>query len=328
MPQKSSRMGSCEACRRPRTNGRRFLNRGIYGSFVETEIYVTDLWQGGMMDRCIRVQTELFSTLRGKFIALLETYLDESGMHSDPVVVIVGGAITTANNWNHFSANCAPFLKRHGVNFFSTSDFFGSHGDFEGWDLDRKKEFLRKFMPIVNNSPKTIIAHGIRLAEFEGVSAEFPYIRTTPYKYCLENCLAAISTWALKKPRIPPIAVIIEAGNKTYSPTYRLFEEATNYEWLQNKYKLASISIMRKRLPTGEYIYPFQVADMVSNGLWKRYSTKQSDEDPVIYNTVLGLLKIKETFGYVDKPENIRRWFEVQKNNKEYFEKTDVKSND
>jgi hypothetical protein len=140
--------------------------------------------------------------------------------------------------------------------------------------------------------------------------------------------LAAISTWALKKPRIPPIAVIIEAGNKTYSPTYRLFEEATNYEWLQNKYKLASISIMRKRLPTGEYIYPFQVAYMVSNGLWKRYSTKQSDEDPVIYNTVLGLLKIKETFGYVDKPENIRRWFEVQKNNKEYFEKTDVKSND
>jgi len=274
------------------------------------------------MDRSVRVQIELFNSFGAKLIALLRAYLDESGMHANPGVVVVGGAITTANSWEQFSANCQPFLKKHGLSFFGTSDFFGSHGDFDGWPWPKKEAFLKTFMDIINRPKKVIIAHGMRLSDFEAIRTEFPKIRITPYKYCLEKCLADISQWARSKRRIEPIAVLIESGNKTESQTVRIWREATDSEWLREKYKLASITVMPKQLPTGEYIYPFIVADIVSNSLYKHHkAVLDSISDTVkVENTLLPLLKPKEQFGYMDTPESMRRWFEIARENKEYLE--------
>jgi len=279
------------------------------------------------MDLCVKVQRELFSGLGAKYIVLLRAYLDESGLHADPGVVVVAGAITTANSWDSFSAKCVPFLKKQGVKFFGTSDFFASKNEFDGWDEPRKMAFLKKFMPIVNTPKKVVVGHGVKLAEFETVRAEFPKVRITKYQYCLEKCLAAIMHWAWSKPKVEPIAVIIEAGNKTGSQTFRLFNAATDYPWLQQKYKLASISVQPKQLPTGEYIYPFQVADIVANSIYKHHKAilDAPGDTFTIENTLLPLLKPKERFGYMDTPDKIREWFQVAQNSKEYLEQVGEK---
>jgi hypothetical protein len=133
-----------------------------------------------------KIQVELFHGLGAKVIALFRAYIDESGMHGDAQVIIVGVAITTVSSWDRFSADCAPFLKKHGLKFFSTSDFYASKGEFEGWEIDKKRAFANRFIPILNKPPKKIIvSQGLQLAQFKAIHAEFPKIRTTPYKYCL-----------------------------------------------------------------------------------------------------------------------------------------------
>ena len=248
-------------------------------------------------------------------------------MHENPGVVIIGGAITSVNSWDKFTANCIPFLTKNKITIFGTANFFASHGDFAGWDQTRKKIFLKKFMGIVNMPKKIVIAHGVKLSDFEMVKAEFPKFRITPYKYCLEKCLAVISEWARSKAHVEPVAVFIEAGQKTESQTVRLFRASTADAWLQNKYRLASITVMPKILPTGEIIYPFQVADIVANSLYKHHRTvtAASTDTVMVTNTLLPLLKPKERYGYFDTPELIRKWFRIAVKNKEYLDEVGEK---
>jgi hypothetical protein len=102
-------------------------------------------------------------------------------------------------------------------------------------------------------------------------------------------------------------------------------KEATNYESMRERYKLASVTTMPKRLPTGEFIYPLILADIVSNGDFKHYLariSKPKDSKIVpISNTFMGVLKKQKRLGYMETPETIREWFSnVHLANKEYFD--------
>ena len=249
------------------------------------------------------------------------TYFDESGVHYDPKVVVVGGAIASVSSWNTFSKYFSRLLRRHKITLFHASDFHRSRNEFDGWTLNEKQIFVRSFARLAHRTVKAVIGHGVKLDDFEEVAKEFPTIKISPYQFCLEKCLAAITNWAQAEKNVPPMTVFVEKGQKTNSKTLRLYRKAMQYDWAREKYKIRSISVIAKKPASGRVIYPFQLADLVAYDIYKYHLHKALDSggDPFV-KAVLPLVKPKSIYGYFDDPINIRRWFEVALENEPHVQ--------
>jgi hypothetical protein len=245
-------------------------------------------------------------------VPLLSAYFDESGVHYDPKVVVVGGAIASVASWNTFSKYFSRLLRRHKIAAFHASDFYRSRNEFDGWTLNEKQIFVRSFVRLAHRTVKTVIGHGVKLDDFEKVAKEFPTIKISPYQFCLEKCLAAITNWAQAQKNVPPIAVFVEKGQKTNSKTLRVYRKAVQNSWAQEKFKIASVSVIAKKPAADRFIYPFQLSDLIAYDMYKYHLHKalNSSGDPLI-KALLPLVKPKSIYGYFDDPINIQRWFDA-----------------
>ena len=72
---------------------------------------------------------------------MLVAYLDESGTHGDASAVIVGGYVSTAEQWEAFRTEWSVFLATESVKILHRADLENFQGEFErgkGWDETRR----------------------------------------------------------------------------------------------------------------------------------------------------------------------------------------------
>jgi hypothetical protein len=104
----------------------------------------------------------------GRLFMIYTAYPDESSTHAGSAVSTVAGFIANARQWRKYEKRTDRLFKRFGVTIFHAIDIRRGHGDFKGWTVNRKIEFLDEFQHIINDTLEN------------GVSA---FIRDDDYKY-------------------------------------------------------------------------------------------------------------------------------------------------
>jgi hypothetical protein len=93
---------------------------------------------------------------------VLTAYLDESGTHAGAEVSAMAGFVGNARQWRKYEKRTAGLFKRYGVKVFHAIDVRRGHGDFKGWTVDRKIEFLDEFQHIINDTLESGVVSFIR----------------------------------------------------------------------------------------------------------------------------------------------------------------------
>jgi hypothetical protein len=258
----------------------------------------------------LRVDQVVSKMIGALVVAFLSAYFDESGTHADSKVVIVVGALAKKSSWISLEAKWKAILKRAGTPAFHASPFNSSKGAFLGWDNDRKKDLAIKLTRLMNEELSLIIAHGVKADDFNIVKS-FSDLDMTAYQLFAEKCLAAVTNWAQSRKRTPSIAVYFEAGHDLETEAISTYRDAVKYDWLQRKYKIGSISILPKK-----NVVQFQIADFVAYEAYKYHTAQHSQMLENLRPSLRAILQETKSFGYFDKPESIRQWFDVTLKNR------------
>jgi hypothetical protein len=123
-------------------------------------------------------------------------FFDESGCHDSARILTVGGWVGSADEWEKFERQWKLTLKRAGVKVFRFSDFDNNRGDYEGWGVGRKEEFIKQIFRVLDSRDIRGFSGTIHVPDFKEVVAgsntrleEKP----SPYLICQQYCIEMIS---------------------------------------------------------------------------------------------------------------------------------------
>jgi hypothetical protein len=80
--------------------------------------------------------------LETRAIAVLRAYSDESGIHDSAVAFSIAGWIAPASEWQKFARSWGKVLRREGIKNFHMTDLLAGHGEFAGWERERRANFI------------------------------------------------------------------------------------------------------------------------------------------------------------------------------------------
>lgn len=87
-------------------------------------------------------------------MATLTVYGDASGAQPDKEIAVVGGIISTVEQWAHFNQEWGnKVLAKAGVEVYHASDLEGGYAKFKGWK--RKPGKIEKFQALAYKTLKS-----------------------------------------------------------------------------------------------------------------------------------------------------------------------------
>ncbi|MGO9806398.1 MAG: hypothetical protein ACLPKH_06725 [Rhodomicrobium sp.] len=165
---------------------------------------------------------------------VLTAYLDESGTHAGAKVSAMAGFVGNARQWRKYKKRTASLFKRYGVKVFHAIDVRRGHGDFKGWTVDRKIEFLDEFQHIINDTLESGVVSFIRDEDYKyysGLHWPKKTRRDSKYTIMFRACLAQIVDVVghIPHPKEPRLHVVLEDGHNNAEDAVR------NYKWVQER---------------------------------------------------------------------------------------------
>ena len=118
-------------------------------------------------------------------IAVLQAYMDESGVHDGSPVVTVAAYIERPKQWRAFAKEWNA--KKKPIRIYHAADAQNLHGEFEGWKPERRDELVKRILPVIPKHKLAGVVIGIRLHEFEKAMKPHPELSEmfgTPYTAC------------------------------------------------------------------------------------------------------------------------------------------------
>jgi hypothetical protein len=149
---------------------------------------------------------------------------------------------------------------------FHAIDVRRGHGDFKGWTVDRKLEFLDDFQQIINDTVESGVAAFIRDEDYKYyVGLNWPAKSRWDSKYTImfRACLAQIvdTIGHIQQLKEPRLHVVLEDGHRNAEDAVR------NYNWvrdrLPNHRALAGLTFGNKR-----ECLPLAAADNFAYAAW------------------------------------------------------------
>jgi len=220
-----------------------------------------------------RYMRELLRTvfLGSRTMAVLTTYMDESGTHDGALVCVVGGFVASPSQWRKFTGKWCKALKDEELPYLHVADYLASRDDFEftkDWPHHRKTMSLYRLAGVVRNHARALVATSVLLSEFENAVSKtdggrkyFP----TPYSYCHFWSVLSISLWAQEQESRGPVSVLFERGPKKGGEIAGKFYAAIQKPMNQKKWKLGIVGT-----ETSDNVVAFQACDLVSHKLYSR----------------------------------------------------------
>jgi Protein of unknown function (DUF3800) len=87
----------------------------------------------------------------GKWFAMLQAYIDESGIHHESQLCALAGYVGGVRRWSEFERRWGMVLDQDGIEEFHAKEFWARHngkpvGDYEGWTENRLNGFLNDLL--------------------------------------------------------------------------------------------------------------------------------------------------------------------------------------
>jgi hypothetical protein len=167
---------------------------------------------------------------------IVTIYIDESGTHDSPVVIL-GGWVARMGQWASFDDKWRKLLKKYSVSYFHSKELRHSELEFKGWDKAKKSHFMNEAARLAMKSlafgftiPVKIDeykSHYIGECRLQGVAID------SPYGLCFRFCLGMITGLAIDHFADKSIDVhfILESGHHNLGNAEKIFHEVKSSDW-------------------------------------------------------------------------------------------------
>jgi hypothetical protein len=161
-------------------------------------------------------------------------YLDESGTHADSEISAMAGFVSNARQWRKYEKRTARLFQRYGVKTFHAIDVRRGDGDFAGWKVDRKIEFLDEFQHVINETLESGVVAFIRRDDYQYyLNLNWPQKVRWDSKYTLmfRGCLSEMVDVIGHIPHEtePHLHIVLEDGHTNADDAVR------NYQWVRDR---------------------------------------------------------------------------------------------
>jgi hypothetical protein len=190
-------------------------------------------------------------------------YLDESGTHDSPVMLL-GGHLANEQQWKAFDSAWKSLLDSEGVTSCHGKDLRHSAKQFKGWPRQRRDSFVRKSHKIVSETLECGFTAIIRKNDYNSLYKRQPnphkLREDSMYGVLFRGCLLLVEL-AVTGNKVPPpdlrLNFIIEGGNKNSGDVTRLFELAKKEHLPGCEHVLGTMTFGNKD------VYGLQAADFL-----------------------------------------------------------------
>ncbi len=194
-------------------------------------------------------------------------YLDESGTHAGATVSAMAGFVSDARQWGKYEKRAGKLFKRYGVKVFHAIDVRRGHGDFKGWTVDRKIEFLDEFQHIINETLESGVVAFIRDDDYKYYSGLYWPKRTrrdSKYTIMFRACLAQIVDYIghIPQAKEPRLHVVLEDGHINAGDAVR------NYKMVQDRLPQARRALAGLTFSNKTNCIPLAAADNFAYTAW------------------------------------------------------------
>lgn len=209
-------------------------------------------------------------------MALLAFYGDESGTTEGKRVATVAGYLAQIGEWRGFERNWSKVLKRHHIRLMHRSDLENFHGEFVGWNGERRTALLSELQPIIKSHTKVAIGAAVIKQDWEEVMPSWlKRFFGGAYGWCVHDCLVAVRKWCerpnAKRGPVRPITWAFEQGAEGQGQVAALFTELANIPELKKAFRIGAFSF------PGKEVVPLQAADLLAYEVCKQLENQIID---------------------------------------------------
>jgi len=134
-----------------------------------------------------------------RLFVIVTVYIDESGTHNSGVTIL-GGWVGRLGQWATFDRKWKALLKRNGLTHFHSKTMRHSQGEFKGWSVQQKRDFIGAAAKVALNS----LAFGFTVILKDDDYKQHYIADYRPkevpvdsrYGLCFRYCLGIIPTYA------------------------------------------------------------------------------------------------------------------------------------
>ena len=147
----------------------------------------------------------------------LVSYLDDSGTDAENPLVTMAGYIGTVDAWRAFETEAAAIKSDFGVTDLHGKELHDGGGDFKGWPVAKKCEFLRRINEALAPRVGLAVSFATLKGSFRERQAGHPTVQS-PYGFCFTGILDLLLRdesflAVIERPGVT-ISFVIEEGNK------------------------------------------------------------------------------------------------------------------
>ena len=147
---------------------------------------------------------------------VLVCYLDDSGTDAANPLVAIAGYIGTVDAWRAFESDAAIITREFQVNDLHGKALHDGEGDFEGWTIAKKSEFIRRINEVLAPRVGLAISFATLKSSFRERQENRPRVQS-PYGLCFTGVLDLLLKdesflSVIERPGMT-ISFVIEEGN-------------------------------------------------------------------------------------------------------------------
>jgi len=222
-------------------------------------------------------------------------FFDESGCYDSARILVVAGWVATLDEWEKFEKQWKLALKRAGVRTFHFTDFDNNRGEFEGWSVGRKGNFIEQIFRVLDSRELLGFSGAIHIPDFKEVvrgSNTQLEKKPSPYLICQQYCIEMISKRVNKR-----VHYVFDRQQELDHPAVQNFYATRDNfpEWAD---KMGTISFQSKN----DFV-ELQAADLLAYETAKSTHNRFFDPQRPIRKSMLALVRKRNRLvgGFVDK---------------------------
>jgi hypothetical protein len=180
---------------------------------------------------------------------ILAAYIDESGTHGSPLMVIAG-YVGSVSQWHDFDQNRSRLLQEYGVSHLHAVNLRHRNREFQGWSAEKAAQFAEAAETICDQHTMFGFAAVMNIEDYKRNYADGHKPRKIPldtkYGVCFRACLSYLPMAILREVNRDDVSlnVTLEAGHPNTGDATRLFglfkKQADPSRRLQSRTKRSS----------------------------------------------------------------------------------------
>jgi hypothetical protein len=214
---------------------------------------------------------------------VLHAYLDESGKLKDPreTASAVGGIISSVDKLTDLEKRWKAVLSlpQFNVTQLHMNNLYSSTGEFDGWDEDKRRDFLDRLLTIMNDCCIKYLGAVVPLASFKALPQVAKAKLCDPYFVCLYDSMMLAGEVA-KTLFDPPeyVEVICDRHPEFQPKALKVYGLCELHPVVGDR--LAAIGFGRM-----DRVMPLQAADLVAHELLHAGRMIHDDETKIFDNS-------------------------------------------